>query len=236
MLGLNVCSDTTLRTPARAMSRLGRLCGVFGVLLFSWGGFFAGCQTSVCDSFDPDDGNACTEDSCDDVDGVATAVNTPVDCGDQTCNPADGACVDCLADADCDPGFCSEAGGNVCVECLLDVQCAVGQVCENGQCVDESECAVDEDCAAGEVCTNGECVTGGGTGGDAAAGEAFYAANNCAACHVADASGGFGPNIQGASAEEIFAVLSGAEPHTGGTVDGVTEQDALDLEAWLGSL
>ena len=230
MLGSINCSDTTFGTRTRALSRLGTLCGVFGILFACLG---TQCFTQdPCNDFDPDDGLACTDDSCENVDDVATAVNTPKDCGDQICNPADGECVDCLADADCAQGFCSEAGGNTCVECLLDGQCAAGQVCDNGQCVAEPACTVDEDCAAGQVCTNGECVAGGG---DAAAGEAFYIANGCGGCHAADASGGFGPNIQGASAADILAQLNGADPHPV-TVDGVTEQDALDLEAWLGSL
>jgi Cys-rich repeat protein len=119
--------------------------------------------------------------------------------------------------------------------CTADADCAAGQVCTDGECVDEAGCTVDGDCAAGQVCTNGECVAGGGTGGDAVAGEAFYAANGCVGCHAADASGGFGPNIQSASAATIFARLSGAESHSI-TVAGVTEQNAQDLEAWLSSL
>jgi Cys-rich repeat protein len=159
------------------------------------------------------------------------------DCVDQVCNVATGACVECLTDANCDQGLCSEAGGNICVECLLDDHCAAGEVCTNAHCVAaETGCTDDTDCAEGEVCTAGECVAGTAPPvGDPVAGEAFYGANGCVGCHAADATGGVGPNIQGESAAEIFARLSGASSHPV-TVSDVTEQDSLDLEAWLGSL
>jgi len=118
-------------------------------------------------------------------------------------------------------------------ECTEDADCAAGEVCTNGNCVAEAECDTDDDCAAGEDCVNGECVADGGNGGDPVAGEAFYNANNCAACHAADGSGGLGPDIRVVSSAEIFANLSGTDPHTGGTVAGVTQDDADDLEAWL---
>jgi hypothetical protein len=34
----------------------------------------------------------------------------------------------------------------------------------------------------------------------------------------------------------LFDKMSGTVSHNGGTVDGVTQQDAADLEAWLASL
>ena len=75
--------------------------------------------------------------------------------------------------------------------------------------------------------------------GDATAGLAFYTANNCATCHCANAAGGCllnAPSLVGEDAAEIFARLSGGTTHTGGTVQGVTQQNAQDLVAWLGSL
>ncbi len=59
-------------------------------------------------------------------------------------------------------------------------------------------------------------------------------ANNCAACHGDDAMGP--PSLIGADATTIFDKLSGNVSHVGGTVEGVTEQDALDLEAWFASI
>ncbi|MFQ5805666.1 MAG: c-type cytochrome [Phycisphaerae bacterium] len=77
---------------------------------------------------------------------------------------------------------------------------------------------------------------GAGNGGDATAGQAFFTNNNCSACHGADASGGFGPSLIGKTAAEILKKLDGTESHTGGTVDGVTQQDADNLAAWLATL
>ena len=245
MLGSIVCSDTTFRTRTRAMSRLGALCGVFGVLLVSWGGFFQGCQPppapNPCETAsDCDDDNGCTTDTCDVTSG--DCAHTDLCDADHclTISNAAGqeikACVECINADQCDPGQVCDGGQCVAeAACTADADCAAGQVCTNGQCVDEAGCTVDGDCAAGQVCTNGACVAGG-TGGDPVAGLAFYTTKGCAVCHGVDATGGIGPNIQGESAAEIFAVLSGATAHTGGTVAGATEQDALDLEAWLGSL
>ncbi len=83
---------------------------------------------------------------------------------------------------------------------------------------------------------NGDNDNGDVTGGDPVAGEAFYLANNCAACHCADAVGGCAanaPNIVGEESDELFGLLSGAEEHPGGTVAGITQADADDLAAWL---
>ena len=68
------------------------------------------------------------------------------------------------------------------------------------------------------------------------AGEAFSTDDGCAVCHGADATGDFGPSLVGAPSDTILDMLDGTLAHTGGTVDGVTAQDATDLEAWLGSL
>ncbi|RMF73831.1 MAG: hypothetical protein D6744_15205 [Planctomycetota bacterium] len=75
------------------------------------------------------------------------------------------------------------------------------------------------------------------TAGDATAGESFYSSNNCATCHGADASGGIGPNLQNETdADEVLHKLDGTESHGGGTVDGVTAQDAANIVAWLATL
>jgi hypothetical protein len=142
-----------------------------------------------------------------------------VQCGNTFCDPGE-VCTNgqCVAEAECDD----------------NADCEAGEVCTNGQCVAEAECDDNADCEAGEVCTNGECVPEAG-GGDPVAGQAFYNANGCAGCHAADGSGVVGPNIQDATAEEIFANLSGADPHPV-TVAGVTQEDAEDVAAWLNSL
>lgn len=71
---------------------------------------------------------------------------------------------------------------------------------------------------------------GNGGGGDVTSGEALVAAN-CAGCHGADGASGFAPNIQGATAATITEFI---------TMDGhpnpdLSEQDVLDVEAYLGS-
>src|SRR5262245_8911806 len=124
-------------TRFKMLGRLSALCGALAIVVLT-----AGCpllQPNPCNGFDADDNNKCTTDTCEVVDGAATAVHTPVDCGDKICNPADGECVDCLTDADCDQGLCSEGAGHVCVECLLDANCD-----------DNNECTTD-------TCTNATC-------------------------------------------------------------------------------
>jgi len=59
-------------------------------------------------------------------------------------------------------------------------------------------------------------------------------ANNCAACHGADATGP--PSLIGLEADRILEKLDGSVSHVGGTFDGVSEQDAADLVAWLATL
>ena len=80
---------------------------------------------------------------------------------------------------------------------------------------------------------------GGGTiGGDAAAGEKIFTADGCGSCHCADASGGCAldaPALLGADGETVDAVLRADTRHKGGQQD-LTDQDILDLQAYLGGL
>ena len=85
---------------------------------------------------------------------------------------------------------------------------------------------------------------GGGTGGgptgltgDPAAGQTVFTANNCAACHCADASGGCAlsaPPIAGVTAETLDGVLRGDQAHP--TKVELSDQDLGDLQAYLASL
>jgi len=88
---------------------------------------------------------------------------------------------------------------------------------------------------AGEIRGQIETGTGGGDGGgtgDAENGATLYAAN-CMVCHGVDATGGIGPNIQGATADEITERVINAQ---GGHITfPLTEQEILDIEAYLGS-
>ena len=107
-----------------------------------------------------------------------------------------------------------------------------GETCVDGECVTDDPCA-GVTCGTCEECVDGQCIALAGT---AATGEAFYAANGCANCHGANANDGFAPSLVGASCSLLFDKMSGAVSHNGGTAEGVTEQDAADLEAWLASL
>ncbi len=68
----------------------------------------------------------------------------------------------------------------------------------------------------------------------AAAGRAFYEANDCASCHGKDGGGDFqGPRLRGGKASVLLSFLDGTGMHGGGTVEGVTTEDAANLEAYL---
>jgi cytochrome c553 len=80
---------------------------------------------------------------------------------------------------------------------------------------------------------------GGSTGltGDPAAGQTVFTANNCAACHCADASGGCAfsaPRIAGVASDTIDARLRGDASHP--TKLELSDQDLADLQAYLASL
>ena len=142
---------------------------------------------------------------------------------------------DPCADVTCDPGFACDpdTGECVAVDPCEGVTCDPGETCVEGECVPEDPCA-GVTCATCEACVEGVCQP---LVGDPVTGEAFYTANGCAACHGDDASGGLvGPSLIGEACGDLYDVMSGNVTHTGGTVDGVTEQDAADLAAWLAGL
>ncbi|GJM26396.1 MAG: hypothetical protein DHS20C16_28110 [Phycisphaerae bacterium] len=130
-----------------------------------------GCQDPCNQAGVCDDSDACTTDTCTNVDGAAECTNTPVDCAGQLCNPDDGACVDCLADTDCDDAaFCN--GDETCADdntCAAGTDpCAEGESCdeEGDECV--ASCTDDASCDDGLFCTgvetcdsNGLCSSSG---------------------------------------------------------------------------
>jgi hypothetical protein len=140
--------------------------------------------------------------------------------------------VDPCEGVTCDPGETCVDGVCVPVDPCEGVTCDPGEVCEDGVCVPEDACA-GVTCATCETCVEGVCEP---LVGDPVVGAAFYTDNGCNACHGDDASGGFGPGLVGEECAELYDVMSGNVTHTGGAVADVTEQDAADLEAWLGSL
>ncbi len=80
---------------------------------------------------------------------------------------------------------------------------------------------------------------GGGNGdvvGDPVAGEAFYNANACGACHCADGSGGCvgsAPDVRGTDASTMLDFVAGEASHAGGKINDITEQEIADLVAFL---
>jgi len=148
MLGSNVCSDTTFRTRARAMSRVATLCGMFGILFF--------CMACTCiPAFCPPATTCTTNADC--ATGLVCRVATET---------AASACVQCLTDANCNAptGVCSEAGGNVCVSCLTDAHCNDTNGCTTDACV-SAACtntivADGTVCGGASGCTTGACAAG----------------------------------------------------------------------------
>lgn len=101
------------------------------------------CEPDPCLSLDCDDGNPCTDDSCD---AVAGCVNSGVQQFGQPCDDEDACTVPDLCDfeGNCTPGFvvnCDDA--DPCTDDLCDP--AIG-------CVHESV-----DCGDGAVCVAGLC-------------------------------------------------------------------------------
>jgi cytochrome c553 len=82
--------------------------------------------------------------------------------------------------------------------------------------------------------------TGGdlsGLTGDSSNGAGVYSGNNCAGCHCADGSGGCAlsaPRVVGVSREVLDGALRGSAPHP--VRPNLTDQEIVDLEAYLGSL
>ena len=125
------------------------------------------------------------------------------------------------------------------MDLCADVTCDPGETCVEGACVQDTptDLCADITCDPGETCVEGACVQDEPTA-DPVAGEDYFMAKGCANCHGADATGveGSGPDITDTDAATIFDKLSGSVSHGGGPREGVTEQDALDVEAWIASL
>ena len=196
------------------------------------------CVDGDCVGADPCEGNTCDDgDACNGVETCDAETGdcvdgTPVECAErETC--VDG---DCVAGDPCEGNTCDDgdacngvetcdSGSGDCVA-GTPVVCADGESCVDGDCVAADPCD-GVTCADCETCVDGTCEL---LVGDAAAGETYFAAEGCQACHGPDGEGP--PSVIGVDCQEIFNHLTGVEPHTGGTRD-ITGQDAADLEAWL---
>ena len=137
------------------------------------------CVEQTCELLFCDDGNPCTDDSCDEE--TVTCVNAPntADCDDGSdCTEADvcgggvcaGTAVVCDDGDACTTEVCvvNAEGVGGCV--FTNVVCPEGEDCIDGACV--QTCTADTDCPDdGDVCTTETCINGGCIG-----------VNNSAAC------------------------------------------------------
>jgi hypothetical protein len=152
-------SDACMNTPDDALCDDGNVCTGAGTCDAT-----LDCQAGT--PLDCDDGELCTNDSCDPLTGCA---NIPVECpaGEQ-CDPADGICKagpECTVDADCDDAMfcngvetCDTATGNcqagTPVDCDDGVGCTVDTCDEtNDACANTPD---DASCDDGDVCTGAE--------------------------------------------------------------------------------
>jgi len=112
---------------------------------------------------------------------------------------------------------------------------------QNGAAAGDSGSTTDQGGGGTDQGNGGDATSGGdgstGLTGDPAAGQTVFAANNCAACHCAAASGGCAlsaPPIVGVTAETLDGVLRGDQAHPAKVE--LSDQDLADLQAYLASL
>jgi hypothetical protein len=123
------------------------------------------CMDVVCE----DDGNECTDESCNPANGICETSNNTNACdgGNGTCNA--GVCepnAECAVDGDCPPT------DNECIDAVCNAgTCETSNntnacdddtgTCNEGVCVPNPECAVDGDCpATGNECIDAVCNAG----------------------------------------------------------------------------
>ncbi|MBW1808752.1 MAG: VCBS repeat-containing protein [Deltaproteobacteria bacterium] len=123
------------------------------------------CLAGVCTgpSKDCDDDDACTEDSCNEVDG--SCVNTRVPRPGQEGPPGDLTCDNDLDD-DCD-GYTDQDDVASCLGCVIDDDCddenpctndsCMGMICENLMVTDGTTCDDGFFCSVGDICSDGVC-------------------------------------------------------------------------------
>ncbi len=114
------------------------------------------CVGCLNDTHCPDDGNACTSESC--VNGSCENANLPA--GTQSAEgfaDGNGQCVSCLSDANCNGASVCNPANNECTGCVDDSDCGgLSPICSSGTCV---ACDADSDCNDGNDCTDDTCVS-----------------------------------------------------------------------------
>jgi len=154
MLSTNVLGNTAFSTRVRAMSRVGTLGGVFGVVLLSLGMTQVGscfrpravtCTTATvledCNDDDP-----CTTDTC-----VVAADATEGECANTD--------IECLEGQECDGGTC-KTPCDTADECDDDDACT-DDACTDGFCGNTNNTAACDDldaCTENDACAAGACA------------------------------------------------------------------------------
>lgn len=124
----------------------------------------AGCSCSDPGHTSCNDGNSCTNDSCNPSTAQCVTANNTVSCDDtqfctinDACNGA-GTCVggtarDCSAQTDlCNTGVCNESNDQ-CVQQPRPVSCGDGRVCGTEAC----DTGLPSSCAGGQTCRASDC-------------------------------------------------------------------------------
>ena len=172
MLSTNVLGNTAFSTRVRAMSRMGTLCGVFGIMLFSLGmtqvGSCLGPRVVTCTTAtvleDCNDDDPCTTDTCVVAAGATDGeCDHTAACEDDHCT--DAGCVACIADDECDDSVdcttdaCGDNG--TCSSTADDAACDDSDACTDDSCDAATGCANTQiDCDDAVACTDDGCAAG----------------------------------------------------------------------------
>jgi hypothetical protein len=194
------------------------------------------CSGGSCSGGSPtncDDGNSCTTDSCDPIAGCQSVNNTdPCDDGD-SCTEND-----VCSGGSCQPGTPPDCLDTTCTDCNLNnirddceglSDCNLDGIPDDCQFADCNSNSFNDIC---EIAVGAEDDCDGGPVGDPAGGAVIFG-SICFACHAADGSGGFGPNIQNYARWTIWNQLNPPTTHTGGVHDQFDDQDLANIEAFL---
>jgi len=154
MLSSNVLGNTAFSTRVRAMSRVGTLGGVFGVVLFSLGmtqvGSCFGPRPVACTTAtvleDCNDDDPCTTDTC-----VVAADATEGECANTD--------IECPSGQECDGGTC-KTPCDTADECD-DADACTDDACTDGFCGNTNNTAACDDldaCTENDACAEGVCA------------------------------------------------------------------------------
>ena len=169
-----------------------------------------GCNDDLECLFDDGVPRACIEGSCEPVECVEPVFPCPagLSCQGFTCVPDEPECfsdeecfdvmgapaicdegrcveVECVFDGQCPPNFTCDLETNSCqlaVECVRNTDCRPGEICQDGQCVEEvGDCLRDNECGADQICEENACVAPSGCAVETDCGDDSFecVAGNC---------------------------------------------------------